>query len=46
MVKYMRKKKINKINKRLEIIETKLNIVVDYIAKKEKIQSTQLLKKD
>ena len=42
----MRKKKINKINKRLEVIETKLNIVVDYIVKKEKIQSTQLLKKD
>ena len=42
----MRKKKINKINKRLEIIEAQLNIVVNYILKKEKIQSTQLLKKD
>jgi len=46
MVKYMRKKKLNKINKRLEVIETKLNIVVDYILEKEKIESTQLLKKD
>jgi tetrahydromethanopterin S-methyltransferase subunit G len=46
MVKYMRKKKINKINKRLETIEAQLNIVVNYILKKEKIQSTRLLKKD
>jgi tetrahydromethanopterin S-methyltransferase subunit G len=42
----MRKKKINKINKRLETIEAQLNIVVNYILKKEKIQSTRLLKKD
>ena len=42
----MRKKKINKINKRLEVIEAQLNIVVNYILKKEKIQSTRLLKKD
>ena len=42
----MRKKKINKINKRLETIEAQLNIVVNYISKKEKIQSTRLLKKD
>ena len=42
----MRKKKINKINKRLEVIEAQLNIVVNFILKKEKIQSTRLLKKD
>jgi tetrahydromethanopterin S-methyltransferase subunit G len=46
MVKYMRKKKINKITNRLETIEAQLNIVVNYILKKEKIQSTRLLKKD
>jgi tetrahydromethanopterin S-methyltransferase subunit G len=45
MVKYMRKKKINKINKRLETIEAQLNIVVNYILKKEKIESTTLLKR-
>ena len=42
----MRKKKLNKINKRLEVIETKLNIVVDYILEKEKIESTRLLKRN
>ena len=46
MVKYMRKKKLNKINKRLEIIEVKLNIVVDYILEKEQIESTRLLKRN
>jgi tetrahydromethanopterin S-methyltransferase subunit G len=46
MVKYMRKKKLNKINKRLEVIEVKLNIVVDYILEKEKIESTRLLKRN
>jgi len=42
----MRKKKLNKINKRLEVIEVKLNIVVDYILEKEKIESTRLLKRN
>ena len=42
----MRKKKINKINKRLEVIEVKLNIVVDYILEKEQIESTRLLKRN
>ena len=46
MVKYMRKKKLNKINKRLEVIEVKLNIVVDYILEKEQIESTRLLKRN
>ena len=42
----MRKKKLNKINKKLEVIEIKLNIVVDYILEKEKIESTRLLKRN
>ena len=42
----MRKKKLNKINKRLEVIEVKLNIVVDYILEKEQIESTRLLKRN
>ena len=42
----MRKKKLNKINKRLEVIEVKLNIIVDYILEKEKIESTRLLKRN
>ena len=42
----MRKKKLNKINKKLEVIEIKLNIVVDYILEKEQIESTRLLKRN
>ena len=42
----MRKKKLNKINKRLEVIEVKLNIIVNYILEKEKIESTRLLKRN